>query len=63
MTLKEIPMKGRENALGDRPGALRSQAVLEIQTRQAQRLVYGRKPEPENWVCFSPDTAKRKKSS
>jgi integrating conjugative element protein (TIGR03761 family) len=26
----------------DTPGALRSQAVMEIQTRQAQRLVYGR---------------------
>lgn len=35
----------RENAHGDRPGALRSQAIMEIQTRQAQRLVYGRRPE------------------
>ena len=26
----------------DAPGALRSQAIMEIQTRQAQRLVYGR---------------------
>ncbi|HSH28958.1 MAG TPA: TIGR03761 family integrating conjugative element protein [Thiohalobacter sp.] len=29
----------------DAPGALRSQATLEIQTRQAQRLVYGRRAE------------------
>jgi integrating conjugative element protein (TIGR03761 family) len=29
-------------ARADAPGALRSQATMEIQTRQAQRLVYGR---------------------
>ncbi|MCP5020030.1 MAG: DUF1845 domain-containing protein, partial [Ketobacter sp.] len=32
---KPIPMRP--------PGALRSHSVMEVQTRQAQRLVYGRR--------------------
>jgi integrating conjugative element protein (TIGR03761 family) len=39
-------------ALLRQPGALRSQTSLEIQTRQAQRLVYGRRAEPGKPAIF-----------
>ncbi len=35
------------NGLTDRPGALRGEVWITIQTRQAQRLVAGRKPTPD----------------